>query len=230
MTAVNPALAAAIAAQGVPLSADLARLSPEREAEITARTEAATKGPWGLYDDGTGLIDVAADLEDTGHGYRCRRYVGQLEDNQIDNDPSHRDWTEEQDRAQSAADAEFIAHAREDVPVLLAELAAVRKERDEARESVDFLERNTLPDLRRQIQHHEDGKKRWRDRAREAEAMVRELKRPAELKRRNEIRSSYTELISQAEQDRDHEGAAELAQLLDDAESKWQREDEEAAR
>ena len=59
---------------------------------------------------------------------------------------------------------------------LRAELAAVRAERDEARrqverrtEDVAFLERNTLPDLRRQIQHHQDGKKRWRERAEKAE-------------------------------------------------------------
>lgn len=112
------------------------RLTPQRETEIAARAEAATPGPWGLYDDETGLIDVAADLEDTGHGYRCRRYIGQLEADQIDNDPTHRDWTEEQDRAQVAADAAFIAHAREDVDLLRAELAAVRAERDEARARV----------------------------------------------------------------------------------------------
>jgi hypothetical protein len=60
-----------------------------------------------------------------------------------------------------------------------AELAAVRAERDEAQRKLDartedvaFLERNTLPDLHRQIQHHQDGKKRWRDRAEKAEAEV----------------------------------------------------------
>lgn len=75
---------------------------------------------------------------------------------------------------------EVIGHAEsvleEDVPELLAELAAVRKERDEAKaalerrtEDLAFLERATLPELRRTIQHHEDGKKRWRDRAEMAE-------------------------------------------------------------
>lgn len=97
-------------------------------------------------------------------------------------------------------------------------------------ERLDFLERTTLPELRRTVQHHEDGKKRWRDRAREAEAMVYELQRPAELKRRNEVRSSYVELISQAEQDDDHEGAATLSLQLRACESMWQRTDEEAGR
>lgn len=110
-----------------------APLTPEREQEIRARANAATPGPWGIYDDETGLFDIAADLEDTGHGYRCRRYVGQLEAGQIDNDPTHKEWTEEQDRAQVEADAEFVAHAREDVPALLAEVDRLRAELAEAR-------------------------------------------------------------------------------------------------
>jgi hypothetical protein len=95
---------------------------------INARLNAATQGPWGTYDDGTGLIDIAADLSDTGHGYRCRRYIGQLEADQIDNDPGHAEWTEEQDREQVTADAEFIAHAPEDVRALVDEVRRLREE------------------------------------------------------------------------------------------------------
>lgn len=105
----------------------------------------------------------------------------------------------------------------------------LRAELDARNEDLAFLERNTLPELRRTIQHHEDGKKRWRKRAEKAEAHVRELERPVIEKRRAEIRSSYVEAASQAEQDRDYEGAANVAQLLADAEAKWQREDEEAS-
>jgi uncharacterized coiled-coil DUF342 family protein len=72
-----------------------------------------------------------------------------------------------------------IKQQQTDASALLAELAAVRAERDEAQRKLDartedvaFLERNTLPDLHRQIQHHQDGKKRWRDRAEKAEAEV----------------------------------------------------------
>lgn len=49
------------------------------------------------------------------------------------------------------ADGEFMAHAREDVPVLLAELAAVRAERDQARERVAELERPEIESMRNQV-------------------------------------------------------------------------------
>ncbi|WP_428956137.1 hypothetical protein [Streptomyces sp. cg35] len=112
-----------------------ARLSPQRETEIRERAEAATPGPWGLYEYGHGgsLIEVAADLKETGTGYTARRGVARFDEEPLDNDPAHTDWTAEEDWAQVHADAEFTAHAREDVPALLAELAAVRAERDEAR-------------------------------------------------------------------------------------------------
>ncbi|MFF3928165.1 hypothetical protein [Streptomyces hirsutus] len=118
------------------------RLTPQREAEIAARADAATKGPWKRSEDYSDIL--AQDGEHLG-SY----------------------WL--------PVDGEFIAHAREDVDLLLAELAAVRTELDQAQESIDFLERNTLPDLRRQIQHHQDGKARWRERAEKAEARVAEL-------------------------------------------------------
>lgn len=46
---------------------------------------------------------------------------------------------------------------------------------DVAAEQLDFLHRVTLPDLRREVQHHQDGKARWRERAETAEARVAEL-------------------------------------------------------
>ncbi|NEA52346.1 hypothetical protein [Streptomyces sp. SID10815] len=77
-----------------------ARLSPEREAEIAARAEAAYPGPWSEWTSGEmcdrdGLFVASVAL-------------------------SH------------PATSVFIAHARTDVPALLAELAAVRAERDQA--------------------------------------------------------------------------------------------------
>ncbi|WP_159399522.1 hypothetical protein [Streptomyces alboflavus] len=110
------------------------RLSPQREAEICERAEAATPGPWGVYEFGGGsLIEIAADLEETGHGYKARRGIARLDEEPLDNDPAHDEWTAEEDWAQVEADAKFVAHARDDVSALLAELAAVRAERDEAR-------------------------------------------------------------------------------------------------
>ncbi|MEU0354956.1 hypothetical protein [Streptomyces cyaneofuscatus] len=72
---------------------------------------------------------------------------------------------------------------------LLAEVDRLRKALSEAASQVaeledevgkasahtHFLERNTLPDLNRQIEHHEDGKARWRKRAEKAEARVADL-------------------------------------------------------
>ncbi|MEU0656067.1 hypothetical protein ABZ485_28015 [Streptomyces albogriseolus] len=114
------------------------RLTPEREAEIAMRDLIATKGPWGLYESGT-MIDVAADLEETGCGYRARREIARFEDEPLDNDPTHREWTAEEDWEQVRIDAEFVAHARTDVPVLLAELSAVRAERDTAHAELEQL-------------------------------------------------------------------------------------------
>ncbi|WP_432130548.1 hypothetical protein [Streptomyces tendae] len=81
-----------------------ARLSPEREAEIAARHETATPGPWSANAQIGVVTNEAGDpLAVFGGG--------------------------EQDRA----DAAFVAAAREDVPKLLAELAAARAKRDQAR-------------------------------------------------------------------------------------------------
>jgi hypothetical protein len=53
---------------------------------------------------------------------------------------------------------------------------ADRAERDGLREELRFLRENTLPELRRTAEHHEAGKKRWRDRAERAEAERDELR------------------------------------------------------
>lgn len=96
-------------------------------AEIQARVDAATAGPWGKYEFGGGdLIEVAADLKETGHGYQARRVIARFDEEPLDNDPAHAEWTEEEDWAQVEADAEFTIHARADVPVLLAEVARLR--------------------------------------------------------------------------------------------------------
>jgi hypothetical protein len=90
--------------------------------EIRAREQAATPGPWGVYESGS-RIDVAADLKETGCGYRARREICRLEDEPLDNDPTHKEWTAEEDWAQVQADAAFTAHARDDVRFLLDRVA-----------------------------------------------------------------------------------------------------------
>jgi hypothetical protein len=95
--------------------------------DIEARAQAATPGPWGVYQfGGDTLIEIAAGLRETGHGYQARRGIARLEDEPLDNDPAHREWTAEEDWAQVQADAAFVAHAREDVDALLAEVRRLR--------------------------------------------------------------------------------------------------------
>lgn len=88
------------------------RLSPQREAEIAARTEAATKGPWFIHDDWPGRV-----FSESQFNHHIARVTG----------------------SNPEANERFIAHAREDVSALLAELAAVRTERDEAVGERDHL-------------------------------------------------------------------------------------------
>ncbi|MBD9721922.1 hypothetical protein PV755_09280 [Streptomyces caniscabiei] len=118
-----------------------AGLSAGRLDEIDARHNAATPGPWGAYEFGGGTaIDIAADLTDTGTGYRARREICRLEDEPLDNDPTHREWTAEEDWAQVQADAAFIAHAPEDVRLLLDEVRHLRSSQlAEAADIVDAM-------------------------------------------------------------------------------------------
>lgn len=62
-----------------------------------------------------------------------------------------------------------------DVPALVAEVRRQRTELERRAEDVAFLERTTLPELRREIEHHKDGKQRWRARAEKADARAAEL-------------------------------------------------------
>jgi len=66
-------------------------------------------------------------------------------------------------------------------------------EPEPAAEQLDFLHRITLPELRREIEHHKDGKARWRKRAEAAEARVAELE--AERHTTNEALSDAAEAL-----------------------------------
>lgn len=100
---------------------------------IEARAAAATPGPWGFY-DGSNYADIAADMEVTSPGsYNYREKVARLEDEDYWDDPAHEDDDEEQASEQMAANAAFIAHAREDVPAMAAEIRRLRTELATAR-------------------------------------------------------------------------------------------------
>ncbi|MBQ1164975.1 hypothetical protein KBZ21_44120, partial [Streptomyces sp. A73] len=49
----------------------------------------------------------------------------------LDNDPAHREWTAEEDWDQVQADAAFIAHARQEVPALAADVVRLRADNAE---------------------------------------------------------------------------------------------------
>jgi hypothetical protein len=120
--------------------------------------------------------------------------------------------------------------AGQDVPALLAEIRRLREELENTNDHVNWLERNTLADLQRQVQHHRDGKQRWRNRAEKAEARVRELERPAIEAKRNEIRDSFAELAAACRETKDYEGAFDAECRLREREEQWKREDEAAVR
>lgn len=82
-------------------------------------------------------------------------------------------WTGEHGETGSEADAAFIAAVNPVVALaLVAEVRRLRVELERRTEDLAFLERTTLPELRREIEHHKAGKQRWRDRAEKAEAAL----------------------------------------------------------
>ena len=79
--------------------------SADRLVAIRARCEAATPGPW--FSNAGLLVDVAAPGKANDGQTVCRMPGGAA--------------------SRSSHDADFIAHAREDVPWLLAEIALLAK-------------------------------------------------------------------------------------------------------
>ncbi|WP_046248086.1 hypothetical protein [Streptomyces sp. MBT28] len=111
------------------------RLTPSREAEIAARAAAATRGPWGSHRDLDAVYTVQARPRTTRHGMENDGIIAALPADRAD--------------AESYANARFLAHAREDVPALLAELAAVRAERDQARQRANAVRGSAKQFMRR---------------------------------------------------------------------------------
>jgi hypothetical protein len=113
---------------------------------IQARTDAATPGPWGVYEyGGDSLIEIAADIEDTGCGYRGRRTIARFDEEPLDNDPTHREWTAEEDWAQVQADAAYIAAMPPEVAkTLVAEVRRLRAElhAEQAQHAFTLRQRN----------------------------------------------------------------------------------------
>lgn len=68
------------------------------------------------------------------------------------------------------------------------EIADLRRELDGYKDHLAFLERTTLPEMQRTIQHHKDGKQRWRARAESAEARVSAVLDLCDREQRNAMR------------------------------------------
>ena len=105
---------------------------------------------------------------------------------------------------------------------LLDELDRARAERDELKKQRDLAR-----GMARQLLAKVTAARIERD---ELQKRIAELERPAVEAKRAEIRSSYSELIAQCEQDRDYEGAIVVGCRLREREEQWKREDEEAGR
>ncbi len=84
-------------------------MTDQRIAEIAARCEAATPGPWEWKTCGDTNMYVEAE---------CLKGVISLEDDY----PGYPEYGEHLIMELLQADADFIAHAREDIPALLAEV------------------------------------------------------------------------------------------------------------
>ncbi|MFB6977752.1 hypothetical protein [Streptomyces scopuliridis] len=128
-----------------------APLTPQREQEIRDREQAATPGPWRRMDDQQTLnrfVSSEGGTLDINFGY-----VG--------------------NRTQD--DVAFVAHARDDIPVLLAALDAVRAERDAFR-----AQRNgvfeTNERLLEQIQQEQAARLRAENETRTATREIDELR------------------------------------------------------
>jgi hypothetical protein len=132
-----------------PLEDPMTQPQPLDLDQIEARANAATPGPWGVYEyGGDSLIEIAADLEDTGCGYRARRTVCRFDEEPLDNDPTHREWTAEEDWAQVQADAAFIAAmSPETVKAMAAEIRRLRDRVTELEEErrLEWLTQGTTP-------------------------------------------------------------------------------------
>jgi len=103
---------------------------------IRQREQAATEGPWGWF-DGSDYTDVVADYQSTGPGsYQCRQQVARVEADWYFDNPQHEDQDEDDASEQACADADFIAHARQDVPALLAEIERLRAQLAASRDHV----------------------------------------------------------------------------------------------
>jgi hypothetical protein len=194
--------AAAVAAQGalpVPVGDQPQPLDDTRLAEITALLEAATPQPW-LANERIGVVTNQAgeplavfgggdqDHADAAFTAAAPAIVAEL----LAAVAYHRHWEQigwrkanayhgnwVRDDLRITRERQLVGRLRSELSrqgkAAKAEVERLKAELASAREDAAFMERNTLPELRRTIEHHQAGKQRWRERAVKAEARVAEL-------------------------------------------------------
>lgn len=208
-------------------------LTDQQLNDIEARANAATPGPWTAdssipYGHRVGSSDEADWVAWTGeHGETGSEadaaFIAAM------NPETAKALAGEVRRLRAAlvdqADADTVAaRAAQAISDMGADLRAARAERDRYRaawQSARFRAQAYGEGIERVVKDRES----YQGWLKQAEARVAELERPAVEAKRNEIRQSYVELISQAEQDRDFEGKFDVQCQLRDREEQWQRED-----
>jgi len=130
-------------------------LTPEREQDIRTRRGHIVDAPWGSRGDGEG-----------GNTVQAGAYITPTEGFASSGDVAH---IVARTPEQSYRRASFIARAPHDIDDLLTEIDRLRAQLADKQDRLDHLHRNSLPDLRREIDFQRDSKKRWRNRAETAE-------------------------------------------------------------
>lgn len=184
MTAFNTDLAARIAATGIPLSANFApehpeRLTPEQRmalAELIGDAKPANAKLLNAF--GEAVLDCREHEHPQGEDFHCLNLAAWMGERAglvlrrlLDAEAGSERLQRQAEFWEEAArkDGDLYAGAENQRDEARARVSELEAQLERAREDVAFLERNALPELRRTIQHHQDGKKRWRDRAEKAE-------------------------------------------------------------
>lgn len=119
-------------------------ITEKRLNEIQERLNAATKGPWFVEYES----EECPPFKPYAHAIHGPTMQGVLEGPVSDDFKARYGHQMDEVAGVADADAEFIAHAREDIPALLAEVHRLRGELAKAREVTDdMIERAALVDL-----------------------------------------------------------------------------------
>jgi hypothetical protein len=98
----------------------ITRLAPTEEAEIRERVQEASPGRWGTSRDLAGVYAIHSNLRSDAYGFYSDGVIAVITEEPNDGGRAYRN-------------SKFLSRARDDMAAVLAELDAVRGERDAAR-------------------------------------------------------------------------------------------------